>query len=44
MYPDIYFACKALNYRTFAEKWDGNKKIGIEVDSPIKKNWSFYYT
>ncbi len=22
----------------------GNKKIGIEVDSPIKKNWSFYYT
>ena len=27
MHPDIYFACKALNYRTFAEKIDLGRKM-----------------
>ncbi len=31
MHPDIYFACKALNYRTFAEKWDGNRPLSVYV-------------
>lgn len=29
MHPDIYFACKALNYRSFAEKWDGNRPLSV---------------
>lgn len=32
MHPDIYFACKALNYRTFAEKWDGNRPLSVQVN------------
>lgn len=31
IHPDIYFACKALNYRTFAEKWDGNRPLSVQV-------------
>lgn len=31
MYPDIYFACKALNYRTFSKKWDGNRPLSVQV-------------
>ncbi len=31
MHPDIYFACKALNYRTFAEKWDGDRPLSVQV-------------
>lgn len=31
-HPDIYFACKALNYRTFAEKWDGNRPLSVQVE------------
>ncbi len=31
MHPDIYFACKALNYRSFAEKWDGNRPLSVQV-------------
>jgi hypothetical protein len=31
-HPDIYFACKALNYRTFAKKWDGNRPLSVQVD------------
>lgn len=34
MYPNIYFACKALNYRTFEGKWDGNRPLSVQV------NWS----
>lgn len=30
-HPDIYFACKALNYRTFAEKWDGDRPLSVQV-------------
>lgn len=31
LHPDIYFACKALNYRTFAEKWDGDRPLSVQV-------------
>lgn len=31
-HPDVYFACKALNYRTFAEKYDGNRPLAVAVD------------
>ena len=31
-HPEIYFACKALNYRTFEEKWDGNRPLSVLVD------------
>lgn len=31
-YPDIYFACKALNYRTFKRKYDGNRPLAVQVD------------
>ena len=29
---DIYFACKALNYRTFESKFDGNRPLSVYVD------------
>lgn len=32
MHPEIYFACKALNYRTFAKKWDGNRPLSVQVE------------
>lgn len=32
MHPQIYFACKALNYRTFARKWDGNRPLSVQVE------------
>jgi hypothetical protein len=31
-HPEIFFACKALNYRTFEEKWDGNRPLSVQVD------------
>ncbi|MBO6108841.1 MAG: hypothetical protein J6P16_05495 [Eubacterium sp.] len=31
-HPDIYFVCKALNYRTFAKKYDGNRPLAVQVD------------
>ena len=34
-HPDIYFACKALNYRTFATKYDGNRPLAVQVDWKI---------
>ena len=30
-YPDVYFACKALNYRTFKRKYDGNRPLAVQV-------------
>ena len=35
-HPDIFFACKALNYRTFAEKYDGNRPLAVQVDWSIE--------
>jgi len=31
-HPAIYFACKALNYRTFKKKFDGNRPLAVFVD------------
>lgn len=31
-HPEIYFACKALNYRSFDEKWDGNRPLSVQVN------------
>ena len=30
--PKVYFACKALNYRCFAGKYDGNRPLSVYVD------------
>lgn len=30
-YPEVYFACKALNYRTFKGKYDGNRPLAVFV-------------
>lgn len=40
-YPDVYFACKALNYRSFVKKWDGNRPLSVQVDWGIKNNKLF---
>lgn len=32
---DIYFACKALNYRTFEERYDGNRPLSVQVNWAI---------
>lgn len=34
--PEIYFACKALNYRTFEEKWDGDRPLSVQVNWNIE--------
>lgn len=34
-HPNIYFACKALNYRTFKQKYDGNRPLSVFVDWDI---------
>lgn len=34
--PKLYFACKALNYRTFENKWDGDRPLSVFVDWTIK--------
>lgn len=31
-HPRVYFACKALNYRTFRNKYDGNRPLAVYVD------------
>lgn len=38
MYPDVYFACKALNYRTFKNKYDGNRPLSVYVNWYVKNN------
>ena len=32
LHPDIYFGCKALNYRTYVSKYDGNRPLAVQVD------------
>jgi hypothetical protein len=29
---DIYFACKAINYRAQKNKWDGNRPLAVYID------------
>lgn len=31
-YPKVYYACKALNYRTYKDKFDGNRPLSVFVD------------
>lgn len=35
---NIYFACKALNYRTFESKFDGNRPLSVFVDWNVVNN------
>ena len=35
---DIYFACKALNYRVDQEKWEGNRHLAVWVERKLVKN------
>ena len=35
---EIYFACKALNYRAEKDKWDGNRPLAVYVDWTLGKN------
>jgi len=34
----IFFACKALNYRSFEKKFDGNRPLSVFVDWSITEN------
>lgn len=36
--PKIYFACKALNYRTFQKKFDGNRPLAVQVSWNVLNN------
>ncbi len=35
-HPKIYFACKALNYRTRENKYDGNRPLAVYVDWDVQ--------
>lgn len=35
---EIYFACKALNYRCSKDKWDGNRPLAVYVDWTLDDN------
>ncbi len=34
-HPVVYFACKALNYRSKKNKWDGNRPLAVYIDWQI---------
>lgn len=36
-HSDIYFACKTLNYRTFKQKYDGDRPLSVQVDWEVKE-------
>ena len=31
LHPDVYFACKALNYRSFEKKYDGDRPLSVQI-------------
>ena len=31
-HPKVYFACKALNYRSFVDRYDGNRPLAVYVE------------
>jgi hypothetical protein len=35
---NIFFACKALNYRVYSNKWDGDRPLAVWVDWKIINN------
>lgn len=46
--PNIYFACKALNYRTFKLKYDGDRPLAVSihwfVNNDSKLDYKFIFT
>lgn len=34
---DVYFACKAINYRVDKNKWDGDRPLSVWIDWTIKE-------
>lgn len=38
LHPDVFFACKALNYRSFECKYDGNRPLSVFVDWSVQNN------
>ena len=32
LHPNVYFACKALNYRCYEHKWDNNRPLAVYVE------------
>ena len=34
-HPDIFFVCKALNYRAEKDKWDSDRPLSVYVDWKI---------
>lgn len=36
-HPNLFFACKALNYRTFEKKIEGNRPLAVQVDWYVDK-------
>lgn len=36
--PNVYFACKALNYRSLDQKYDGNRPLSVQVDWFVNDN------
>lgn len=44
--PNVFFACKALNYRTYESKYDGNRPLAVYVEweaenGKLKPTWVF---
>lgn len=37
-HPDVYFGCKALNYRTKSKKMDGNRPLAVQVNWYVESN------
>lgn len=37
-HPDVYFACKALNYRSFDKKYDGDRPLSVQINWLNKEN------
>lgn len=37
LHPNVYFACKALNYRCYKNKWDGNRPLAVYIDWSVSK-------
>lgn len=35
-HPEIYFGCKALNYRSKKKKIEGNRALSVQVDWFVK--------
>ena len=38
LHPDVYFACKALNYQSFKNKFDGDRALSVLINWHDKDN------